>query len=245
VSYVAQNIVLDHSRSRGASRLVFLALCRYIKHELWKEGEPAEAYPSQSTLARKCNCSRSTVERALEQLQALGEIHDTGERAKRSTVIYGLALLDEVRDGVHLTQDGAGQADMTHGESGDSCESVDLTHPANDLTHLDADLTDPAQNLTQDEAQDGCETVVKGGKKQGSSGALDFGATPSGIPPSAKEKAQRRAELQDLLSERDQLRLQYEENPKLVTKEAISLLDRELDALGVDPTPSDEELLPW
>lgn len=94
-----------------------------------RAGLPAEVWASQNTIAEMCNCSRSTVERALEELKRLGRIRDTGERKfgkYRGTVVYELDLT---------------QSDVTQNGSSGEAEDVDLTHSGRDLTHFVDDLT--------------------------------------------------------------------------------------------------------
>lgn len=167
MSVLAQGIVFDHSRSKGAARLVLLCLASYVAHEKWQRGEPPVAYPSQTTIARKCNCSRSTVERALIELQELGEIVDTRDRWHRGTVIWELALdalrTDEVLGGpANLTDPGSG-ADPRHGN---------LTDPGGaDLTDPGGDLTDPGDPPDRSRVTRGVVKGVPTGKKQEGSSA--------------------------------------------------------------------------
>jgi hypothetical protein len=107
MSAVAMRTVFEQSRSTGAARLVLLCLASYVAHEKWKRGEPPLAFPSQRTIAERCNCSRSTVQLALRDLERLGEICDTGERrggrgGRRGPVVWEL-LLDDMGVGDEWT----------------------------------------------------------------------------------------------------------------------------------------------
>ena len=62
--------VFKHSRSKGAARLVLLALA----DEAHESGAVTAYKRSQAHLARKANTDKRTVGRALEQLQAIGEL---------------------------------------------------------------------------------------------------------------------------------------------------------------------------
>ena len=142
VGITAVATVFEYSRSKGAARLVLLSLAKHVNEQKLEAFGEATAWPSQNTLARLGNCSRSTVQRALSELVDLGEIEDTGERRTRDTVVWEIQLQDmEMRH--NLTQDRSGDDDMTqHGSCGRS-GSDDLTHPAHDLTDFGIDLTDP------------------------------------------------------------------------------------------------------
>ena len=72
---------LDNMTSMN--RLVLLALASFTD----KNG--ANAYPSQSTLARMCCCSARTVRRALADLIALGLIMPQG-KGRRGTIRYSV-----------------------------------------------------------------------------------------------------------------------------------------------------------
>ena len=68
-----------------SQRLVLLALAYYT------DRNGANAYPSQSTLARMCCCSRSTVKRALAALIARGLIIPTG-KGRKGTIKYRISM---------------------------------------------------------------------------------------------------------------------------------------------------------
>ena len=180
MSYVGQNMVLDHSKAKGTARLVLICLARYIKYEQWEMGEwgATDVYPSQSTIAKQCNCSRSSVERALQKLVELGEITPTGETWKRNTVVYRLDLLDDVKEGRatlgqgsgegsetlpkegdltdsgsgqgdHVTQTGSGHSHMTQNGSGHLADPPRVAANDDDLTQIENDLTHSGADLTQ------------------------------------------------------------------------------------------------
>ena len=138
--------------------LVLLALADHINEKALQAGKGAEAWPSQGTIAKKCNCSRSTVERALERLQLLDEIQDTGERRLRGTVVWEV-LID------NLTQLDAGpyvehpEGDLTHSADHLTQSDDDLTHSAHDLTHF---ALSPASPVTDkpEEPEDQPEVLI-------------------------------------------------------------------------------------
>lgn len=68
-----------------SQRLVLLALVYY------SDRTGANAYPSQSTLARMCCCSRSTVKRALASLIARELIIPTG-KGRKGTIKYRISM---------------------------------------------------------------------------------------------------------------------------------------------------------
>lgn len=81
------------SGAKGNSLLVLLALADFVFEETLDEVGEALAWPSQSTLADRCNCSRSTVELALRALAEEGEIEDTGDRRGgryRGTTVWSI-----------------------------------------------------------------------------------------------------------------------------------------------------------
>ncbi len=153
VSLDLQKQIWDDPEPKGAALTVFLLLASYVPHERWKRGDAPLAWPSQNTIARKCNCQRSTVQLALEELQRLGKIRDTGMRKTRRSVVWelyppddlpdtktGAELAEEFERG-ELTDEESGH-DLTDGESGRGVADADLTDPGKDLTDPGKDLTD-------------------------------------------------------------------------------------------------------
>jgi Helix-turn-helix domain len=141
MSVRAMTCVFETSPSKGTARTVELALADAVNEERIQFGSHALAWISQSTIARRCNCSRSSVERALGQLKSLGRIVDTGQRMDgryRGTVVYRLPHA-EAFDPDDLTHPGGTQSDVTQPGGG----AEDLTHPGTDLTQFDDDLTHP------------------------------------------------------------------------------------------------------
>ena len=67
----------------AAQRLVLLALASFT------DQRGANAYPSQSTLARMCCCSRSTIKRALASLIRRGLISPQG-KGRKGTIRYSV-----------------------------------------------------------------------------------------------------------------------------------------------------------
>ena len=122
MALTALQAVWEHSKATGNARLVLLALAEHVNEQRIKAGYPWEAWPSQSTLARMCGCSRSTIQLALEKLVELGEIADTGERRKRGIIAWEIVL--EASD---LTDSESGHDDMTDSRSGSEGREDDLT----------------------------------------------------------------------------------------------------------------------
>lgn len=85
--------VWKRSTAKGNHLLVLLALADFVFEETLEDVGEALAWPSQNTLAKRCNCSRSTVELALTALAEDGEIEDTGERKwkrYRGTTVWSI-----------------------------------------------------------------------------------------------------------------------------------------------------------
>lgn len=85
--------VFAQSRAKGNARLVLHALGDAVNHEQLRTGiAGAEAWVSQVKLAKLCNCKRDTVRAGLDELVALGEIEDTGERKGREVIVWRILL---------------------------------------------------------------------------------------------------------------------------------------------------------
>lgn len=69
MGFKAVQAVLHHSESRGNTRLVALAIASFYD-DVGDNG----AFPSQEVLARLANVNKRTVQRAVKELQELGEI---------------------------------------------------------------------------------------------------------------------------------------------------------------------------
>jgi Helix-turn-helix domain len=156
VSFDLQKMIWDDPEPKGAALTVLLCLASFVPQERWKRGEDLRAWPSQSTLARRCNCSRSTVERALEDLVSLDKIRDTGLRRTRMTIVWELYP----SGGSDLPDPGAGDmprseaGDMPYDGAGGPTETADLPHPEHDLPHLGQRPAPSCSiNLPQSEAQ--------------------------------------------------------------------------------------------
>lgn len=77
--------VLEHSPTVGSSRLVLLVLADRADHE------GRNAYPSVSSIAQYARCGRSTVHRALRELEESGHIVREGVSSIR-TVTYRVVM---------------------------------------------------------------------------------------------------------------------------------------------------------
>lgn len=139
-----QKQIWNDPEPKGAALLVLLCLASYVDHERWERGEDLLAWPSQLTIARRCNCSRSTVERALADLQELGKIADTGKRKTRRTIEWEIypSTAPVVQSGAELAElvadmpdDGARQGHMPDGGACEENVAGDMPHPGRDLPH--------------------------------------------------------------------------------------------------------------
>jgi len=70
VSVRVMAAVWDHSQTTMGTRLVFLALADHCDHE-------GVCWPAKAQLARKCRMSERTIQRALAEIEELGEIART------------------------------------------------------------------------------------------------------------------------------------------------------------------------
>jgi hypothetical protein len=153
MSLIMVRDVLKYSPSKGNARLVELVLAEAVNDERVRLGHGARVFLGQHSIARRCNCSRSTVERGLVELGRLQRCFDTGEREMgryRGTTVYELAAphLDDpyVLDGKgspDLPDSGASDADLPQNGASEN----DLPHSAADLPHPERDLPHPAVPL--------------------------------------------------------------------------------------------------
>lgn len=234
MSVTVQRNIWEHSPAKGNTLLVELALGKHVIEKRVEAGLPAEAWPSQSTLAKMCRCSRSTVERALEDLKRLGRISDTGRREYRQyrgTVIYEFSMTH------------AGSPELTDSESAPR----ELTDSEQELTHSGPDLThsapSPASPMTH---KQGSKQVVKKVDEQGPASPSarpdislsDQKSTENSNSPFLTSKqalhrqAERDANLADLLTLRQQLPTSRHAEQ---TQRSIEALERELGLVSDDP----------
>lgn len=87
VNCSAIDAVMNHSESKGAQRLVLLAIARFIN------ADSQEAYPSNPTIGKFANCDVRTVRRAVEQLIQLGELERGIQLSPLGTNLYRLPKL--------------------------------------------------------------------------------------------------------------------------------------------------------
>jgi hypothetical protein len=85
--------VWDYSKSQGVSRLVLLALADHADHAGY-------CWPSVETVARKCRVSERTVQRAIAEAEAAGEITRALMQGRGYTNLYRLmpGAVDSVDD---------------------------------------------------------------------------------------------------------------------------------------------------
>ena len=74
MSYQAMSRVMDHSRARGADRMVLMAIAR---HDYGKA-----LFLERKTLAKEAGVSVSSVKRSLDELTILGELRRTVEQGR-------------------------------------------------------------------------------------------------------------------------------------------------------------------
>lgn len=161
MAITATKAVAYGSPSKGNARLVELCLADHVNEERLKAGHAAQAWPSQTTIAAWCNCSRSTVELALGKLVEIGCIADSGKRKSRGTIVWTLSL-----------------PDLTDFRSGAEGADVDLTDSGDDLTDLPLDLTD---FRSPPDRPIGHEPVVTGSTEPERTSPTGLGLSPSGL----------------------------------------------------------------
>ena len=228
MSVTVQRNIWEHSPAKGNALLVELALAKHVIEKRVEAGLPAEAWPSQSTLAKMCRCSRSTVERALEELKGLGRITDTGRREYRQyrgTVVYEFPL----------THSGSATRKLTDFERNLTHSGTDLTHsaplPASPVTHKQ----EPKQVVNEvDEQGPGSPSArpdISHSEKSNSNNS-----SPTSGPLTPKESLHRQvgreADLRELETLREQL--PTSRHPKQ-TERSIDTLERELGLVSDDP----------
>lgn len=106
MSLQAMRLVWEHSRSTGVTRLVLLAMADSAD----AEGVVASFPRSQSHFAAKAAVSVSTVRRAIERLDAMGELVVLTKGDGRRSASYRLTLTEDTQ-GAHTEQ--AGGAERT------------------------------------------------------------------------------------------------------------------------------------
>lgn len=82
------SLVFEHSRSKGAARLVLLALADVAADD----GEVSAYRRSQSVLQRKANVSEESVRRAIKELVELGELEVVVQGSGRRRSDYRLLV---------------------------------------------------------------------------------------------------------------------------------------------------------
>lgn len=87
--------VLEHSQSRGGTRLVLLVIAEHA-HD-----DGTGSWPSKSTMAREANMKPRQVQRNLRELEAMGEVHIAPQaggskhtRTDRRPNLYTITLAD-------------------------------------------------------------------------------------------------------------------------------------------------------
>jgi hypothetical protein len=145
MAVTATKAVWERSRSTRSTRLVLLALADHVNEQRIQAGYPWEAWPSQRTLARLCNCSRSAVQEAIERLHELGEIADTGERRHRGTIVWEvLPDLDWTADrSSDPDDDWTGERSRETGETTTGPESGHVTGRFSETTGPGSPTTGP------------------------------------------------------------------------------------------------------
>lgn len=85
MSNAAQNAVWTHSKTSGTALIVMLAIADHIN-------EAGVAYPSVSTLARKCRLKERQVQNLLRKLIAIGEVSIDRGGGRRRPNLYQIHL---------------------------------------------------------------------------------------------------------------------------------------------------------
>lgn len=161
MSLTATKAIANGSPSKGNARLVELCLADHVNEERLKAGHPAQAWPSQPAIAKWCNCSRSTVQDALEKLVEIGCIADSGKRKARSVVVWELSLPDQ-----------------TDSRSG---EGAEWDHQTDSRDHqTDSRATRPILGRVPDRPV-GNEPVVEPEEEPEGTSPTGFGLSPSGL----------------------------------------------------------------
>jgi hypothetical protein len=124
--------VFDRSAAEGPVLLVLLALAEAVNEAKVQRGEPAEAWPSQETIAAKVNLSPRAVRRHLKGLLELGELRQVG-KVGRGCIVYEITLPD-ARTGVSgVDRSVRGESEATD-DPGQKCPGgrTDLVGPRTD-----------------------------------------------------------------------------------------------------------------
>ena len=140
MSVTVTSEIWRHSQAKGSALLILLALAEHVNDYSAREGEAWTAWPSQTTLAAKCNCSLATVKRSLAILRDLGEIEPVGTRA-RGVVVYELLPPPVAQTEPGQVEPGGPWEDGYPGQSGDdlaqSVEQVAQVEPSPSSTVSD------------------------------------------------------------------------------------------------------------
>ena len=113
VSWQAVQFVLEHSKSKGATRLVFVCLAERMN----KGG--ANAWPSAADLSRRSKHPVRVVRRCVSELRKLREIEQTG-LTERGVPIYqlGARWVADVKSGGDDISTGVPGQDVSPGMTG-------------------------------------------------------------------------------------------------------------------------------
>lgn len=95
MSVLVSKAVWERSHASANNLAVLLCLADHVNDRKAKEGERWLAWPSQARLVARCNCSDRAIRRALSQLEAAGEIIDTGEFVGHGIKVYEITLPEE------------------------------------------------------------------------------------------------------------------------------------------------------
>lgn len=139
--------VWDHSKSRGAQRLVLLAIADNAADD------GTHAYPSNATLMRKAALSERAVRTAMRELEALGELRCELNGGKRGTNMYSVIMDGKGADSAPRPNGGGAESAGVGGQNlpGGGAESApepSLNHPENRPSG-DADATPNAGHLVK------------------------------------------------------------------------------------------------
>lgn len=110
MSVTLMKAVIRHSRARGETRCVLVALASHAKEKALERYGDTTAYPSRETLAREAGIPDSPkgpnvtqVSRKLRELEELGEIRWTGETMGKGAKVYEILLPTDDADAEPVT----------------------------------------------------------------------------------------------------------------------------------------------
>jgi len=157
VSWQAMEWVLKHSRSKGASRLVALAIAYHID----KDGKPG--FPSAETIAGYANIRRASVFPCLDVLHDLGELDWIPGGGYKRTNLYTLklfALQASLFEGGNSQQNGLKAAGKTVRSTGRNSQNYARKQSERPDTNRSEPALEPARGRNSTFSQDSSTVAV-------------------------------------------------------------------------------------